>query len=36
MSDEDEFHQLNDKAEGLEAQSNEDKMAGILQGQGRI
>ncbi|CAB4015535.1 Hypothetical predicted protein [Paramuricea clavata] len=35
MSDEDEFHQLNDKVEGLEAQSrlsSEDKMAGILQG----
>jgi hypothetical protein len=32
MSDEDEFHQLIDEAEGLEAQSSEDKMAGILQG----
>ena len=32
MSDEDEFHQLSDEAEGLEAQSSEDKMAGILQG----
>ena len=32
MSDEDEFHQLTDEAEGLEAQSSEDKMAGILQG----
>ena len=32
MRDEDEFHQLTDEAEGLEAQSSEDKMAGILQG----
>ena len=32
MSDEDEFHHLNDEAEGLEEQSSEDKMAGILQG----
>ena len=32
MSDEDEFHQLTDEAEGLEAQSSEDKMAGILLG----
>jgi hypothetical protein len=34
MSDEDEFPQLTDEAEGLEALSvySEDKMAGILQG----
>ena len=31
MSDEIEFHQLTDEAEGIEAQSSEDKMAGILQ-----